>query len=165
MLFFITRNICKGRIRVSQRWLKCTHTQGQQCNSFLVYIIFWTFMQSSWSHLPPMCCMWTWFLFSMPPTQPPWYFCWGNTCILFTLGNKWTSCYTTPTAFLLGHRPVYPRIQAHILLCHPRNLCVMSKESSCRNPTNADYVIWNKRWFLLVPPSLLFQQAFKLRKK
>ena len=64
---------------------------------------------------------------------------WGNTCILFTLRNRCISFYATHityAAFPQRHQhPVYFRKQVHILLCHPCNLCGMSKESSSWYPT------------------------------
>ena len=61
--------------------------------SSLVYIIFRTPMQSSWSHTPPPV-LWTWIrpLTSMPPTQLTRHFHWGNASILFTLINRSASC-------------------------------------------------------------------------
>ena len=97
---------------------------------------FRTPTQSSWSHLPPTCHAWTYLLSSMPPMQSTWHFHWGNTCILFTLKKKWTSCNAIHVAFLQGHCPVYPRKQVHIQSCYPWNLCSMSKESSCCYPTS-----------------------------
>ena len=67
------------------------------------------------------------------------YFCWRNTCVLFTLGNRGISGYATQAtyaAFLLEHlHLLYFRKQVHILLCHPWNLCGMSKKSSGQYPT------------------------------
>ena len=60
--------------------------------SFLVNIIFLMPTQSSWSYIPPMHCPWTHLQSSMPPTQLKRHFHKGNNCILFTLGNRCTSC-------------------------------------------------------------------------
>ena len=73
----------------------CFFLPGQ--NSFLVYIIFWAPMQSLWSHVH----MWTRLLSSMLPMQPMWHFRSGNTRVLFTSGNKWTSCFATHTAHVV----------------------------------------------------------------
>ena len=37
----------------------------------------------------------------MPPKQFMWYFHRGTTCILFTLGNKCTSCYATYATYVV----------------------------------------------------------------
>ena len=137
-----------GRVRKSWRRLKCTHMQGQWSSfserhlclsaSFssvkFFYIIFWMPIQSLWSHVLPMQCTRTSFLSSM---QLPWHFCGGNTCGLFTLGNRCTSCCFSASSvqlfkhathaiiaeFLLGHlHPGYFRKQVYFLLCHPRNI-------------------------------------------
>ena len=92
-------------------------------------------IQSTGLHVSPTHCTWTCLLSTMPPMQLMQHFCWGNTCILFTLGNRCTCCYATHTtyaAFLLGYHPVYFRKQEYILLCQLYNLGSMSKESSCR---------------------------------
>ena len=72
--------------------------------SFLGYIIFRTPTQSSWSHIPPMRCTWGRLQSSFPHPQ------------------------LCATLRLFHLRPVYFRKQRHILLCHPPNLCCMSKE-------------------------------------
>ena len=107
-----------GRVRTSQRWLKCTHRGAMVwffcfvwvvSKSFLVYIIFWTPMESLWSHTSPcIACGHTSYLAYhqhnlcststeeylcsvyiskqvelIQPTQLKWNYCWG---ILFTLG-------------------------------------------------------------------------------
>ena len=110
--------------------------------SSLIYIIFWTPMQYSWSHISPTHCTWTCLLSSMSFMQFTWHFHWGNTCIRFILEKSCTSCCfssssvwlfkhaTHPiyTAFLLRHlHPVYFKKQVYFLLSHPGNLHVMSK--------------------------------------
>ena len=80
---------------------------------------------------------------SIPPTHCRWHFCWGTTCVLFTLGNRWTSCYaihSTYMAFLLGNylHPVYFRKQVHLLLCQSRNLCQRDL------PVSIQHSIWKK---------------------
>ena len=156
--FFSFQNVHMGRVRESQRWLKCTHTGAMvwffceislpfcfilsKLKSSVVYIIFQTPTQSFWLHVSPMHCMWTHLLSSMPPTQLTWHFHWGNTCILFTLGNRCTFCCFSAssiglckhatdiisTAFPLGYLfPVYFRRQVYFLLYYPRNLHGMSK--------------------------------------
>ena len=67
-----------------------------------------------------------------------------NTCILFTLGNMCTSSHSTNVthaAFPQGHRSDYFRKQVCILICNPRNLYSISKESSCRYPIEAQHQI------------------------
>ena len=116
-LSFITRNVRMGRVQESQRWLKCTHTRAHmhwratvrffcetslpfcfvlpELKSSLVYM-FRTPTQSLWSHIPRTHCMWTRLLSSMLLTQLIRAFHRGNTCVLFTLGNRWTSgCLST----------------------------------------------------------------------
>ena len=81
--------------------------------SSLVYIIFWMLMQSPWSLLLLICCTCTSLLSSMP-------FCnlhRRNTSVLFTLGNRFTSCYVIHaihTTFPLEHmHPLYFRKQVY----------------------------------------------------
>ena len=103
-------------------------------NPVLFYIFFRTPTKSSWSNLPPVRCAWTRLLSSMPPTQTTRHYRWGNICVLFTFGNKWTSFYTTHTIYTAlpqEHRLIYIRKQVHILLYHLCKLCGISKESSC----------------------------------
>ena len=75
----------------------------------------------------------------VPPSNKPTiqfmsYFWWETICIVFTLGNWYTSSYTphaTYGAFLLRHLGcIYFRQQVNFLLCHPYNLCDMTKGSS-----------------------------------
>ena len=73
-------------------------------------------------------------LSSMPPTQLMRHFCWGNTCILFTLGNRYISCYATYATYiafpLKNLHCIYFRKQMHILLCHLHNWCSISAGAS-----------------------------------
>ena len=126
------------RIKASRMWPKCANTEAivlrfPRSKMSLVYILFRVSTQSSLSHLPPTRWTWTHRLFSMLPTPLTRHFRWGNTCVLFTLGNSCVSCYATHTTyseFPLEHLcPVYFRQQAHILLYHQLNLCVMLRES------------------------------------
>ena len=72
---------------------------------------------------------------SMPPTQFMCHFCWGTTCILFILGNRYTSCYAihaTYTAFLLGNKlyPVYFRKLVHFCYATYANYASCQRSSS-----------------------------------
>ena len=98
---------------------------------WLVYIIFRTPAQSPWSHLPLTHHAWTRLLFSIPLMQPTWHFRWENTCVLFTLGNKWTSCYATHEThapFPQGHRPVYPMKQVYDPVMLPSDFILHVKD-------------------------------------
>ena len=105
--------------------------------SFLVYIIFRTPTKSLWSHHPPKYRAWTGLLSSMPTTQPTWHFLWGTptSCltqeisrypvipptqptwhfrwgiVLFTLGNRCTSCHATHATNAVGQRNLLVDIQ------------------------------------------------------
>ena len=156
-----------GRVRVSQRWPKDTHRRavvrffvmkvlclsasfylGQ--NSHLVFIIFRTSTQSTWSHHPPrrhascLACH----LRNLrgnsaeetpasclpkeisrhavvPPPQPIRHPCWG--IVLFILGNRCISCHATFA------------------------ICTMSKESSSGYSTQTNKNKWFEfRFFLLL---------------
>ena len=106
--------------------------------SFPVYIIFRLPMQSSWSHFPPTHCTWTRLLSSMTTTQLTWHFhrkIHENRCI------SCDATHATYVVFALGPlRPVYFRKQVAILICHPRNLCGMSKNSSYRYRTGVFFL-------------------------
>ena len=114
------------RVRESRVWLKCTHRGMRECffwenslsaafclgqNYFLVYIIFRTSMQFFWSHLPPPRRGWTRLLSIMPPMQSTRHFRWGTSYDLFTLGNKWTSCYVTHATYAACQRNITVAIQ------------------------------------------------------
>ena len=117
---FITQNECMGRVRKSQRQPRCTHTHGGgvQCSfsvkpfslsvSFCLvqnlprFIKFFRRPRNSHGHLPPTHCVWT--------------------CLFHNL-------YDISTGLPHLH-PVYFWKQIYILLCHPHNLCGMSKWSS-----------------------------------
>ena len=113
--FLSTEMYIYGKLRESWRWLKCRYTGLMVwffcetslpfcfilpgLKSFQVYLTFWTPTQSSGSHIPPMCCTWTHLLSYKPPTQLPQLLCIGNTCILFTFGNRCTSsCFLLPVS-------------------------------------------------------------------
>ena len=108
---------------VESEWLKCTHTwvtvlffcetilifmlRSIESKSSLVYIIFRTPTQSSWSHLPLTRCTWICLLFSMPPMQLMSYFRWS--IVLFTLGNRCTSYPVMPAVQLMWHvKGIFP---------------------------------------------------------
>ena len=97
--FFISRNVRMGRVRESQRWLGLhTNTWATVrfiCETsaflrrslwvkvFLVYIIFWTPTQLSWSQLTLTRCKWTFLLSTMLPPPFMQHFYGGNTGLLF----------------------------------------------------------------------------------
>ena len=79
--------------------------------SFLVYIIFRILTQSSWLYFSPASCVWKRLLSSMLPTKLTQHFCWGNTWILFTLGNRGVSCYATHATYVVCQRNLPENIQ------------------------------------------------------
>ena len=119
----------KARAQSSMTSSSCLLRSSHLHLSQLVILYFGSPRKFSWSHLqsatyglhvdtPPS---------SMLSSQFMPYFCWGIP-ILFTLGNRCTSCYATHAAFPLGYlHPVYFRQQVHFLLC---NLCSISKSIS-----------------------------------
>ena len=124
---FIIQNVCMCRVRESERWLKYTHRRTTVqfslpfcfilpgLKSSLANIISQTTMKSLWSHLLPTHYLWTCLLSNKLLTQLTWYFHWENNCILFTLGNKHISCYTTHTIYVVCQRYLPVDIQHMIL--------------------------------------------------
>ena len=103
-------------------------------NFSLVYVIFRMSKQYLWSRMLTMRWTWTCLLSSMPSKRLTKHFLWGNTCVLFNLGNWCISSYVThvtDAVFLQGPLlPVYVRKQVHILLCHSQNLRGTSAEET-----------------------------------
>ena len=124
LFFFITRTVLKGRVRESRRWLKCTHmeemaemhtqrgateqffyeTSISPCFILPVDIIFRTPTYSTWPHLPR----------------------------IDTPSVKHTPRNPLGKSAEEHQCPVYFRKQVYIQSCYPRNLCSMSKGSSCQ---------------------------------
>ena len=113
-IFFITWNVHTGKVRESRRWLKCihthTHTHTQVTVQFfceislpfyfvlpglkssLIYVIFQIPNTILWI-APPTYVLHMNTPPSMPPTQLTQNFCRGYMSVLFTLGNRCTSCW------------------------------------------------------------------------
>ena len=81
---------------------------------------------------------------SRPAMQLTRHFHGKTNCILFNLGSRCTSSYTTHTTYTVfpqGHlRPVYFRQKMYFRLCHLHNLRGMSMGSSSQYPTLLDYI-------------------------
>ena len=124
-VLFITRNVRIGKVRASQRWMKCTYTQGWRCgfyvktlclsvSLFLGQNISWHILFSGHSH--NIYCHTS--RLRVPRGH--------TTCLVCHPRNF--RC-TSPREYL---RSVYFRKHVHKLLCHLRNLCGISAgTSSC----------------------------------
>ena len=111
--------------------------------SSLVYIIFQTPIQSLWSHLLCTCCIWTYLLSIMLPMQLTWHFCWGNSCIMFTLRKKCVYCYATQTTleailYETGADPIMPSMQ---LRWHVKGILRITQNSSITRASPSDCLV------------------------
>ena len=110
------RDVRMDRIGKNLRLLKCSHAEATvravlcenslffcfvqpDSKSYQVYIIFRTPTQSSWSLISLTRCNQTGLLFSTLPTKYTQHFVLGNTCVPFTLGNRFISFYDTHTIY------------------------------------------------------------------
>ena len=111
-------------------WLKCIHKEATirfvcetslpfcfvlpWLKSSLVYIIFRTPTRSLWSHHPLTRCTRTRLSSSMRRTELTRHFRWGTTCVFFTLGNRYISCYATYATYAASQRNILVDIEQ----CH-----------------------------------------------
>ena len=111
---FITWNVHRGKVRESPRWARCTDTgvtvqlfcePFQFCSAQIkIFPGLFNFLDAH-TNLMDMSTS------SMPPMQFTWYFCWGTTYILFTLGNRCISCYATYTTCVASQSDLPVNIQ------------------------------------------------------
>ena len=79
-----------------------------------------------------------------PHMQLTRHFLLGNTCVLFTSGNRYTFCYATQATTRHFYRNicVLPNLEnRYILLYHSSNSCSISKESSGRYSTILSWAV------------------------